>query len=425
MDLTLTPAQRDLTRLAYRLATERFAARAEKYDREASFPYEDFHDLREAGLLALCVPREHGGLGAGFETYCLVAEQLARGNASTALMYNMHCTTLLMMGEIADRMPLAPAARAAHERRRAALFREVVDRGVVYGQPHSEPVERGEADRLRVGGRRFGTRARRVDGGYVVTGRKFFVSLAGATDYYATPALLEGPEPWVDRTLYLSVARDAPGVEFQGDWDPMGMRATVSRDMVLTGVFVPEERSLLPPGGFGALYDSFPHGALSFSATFLGLMQAAYDFTLAYLTGRVPGGPGLQAEAPAKGYAVAQMLFTLEAARALFYRSISECRLDPPEEVEQRARAAHVLIQRGVVELTGEAIRVCGGRAMLKRYPLERYARDARAAALMRPWTQDIATQQAWEVALGIGPAAPRGAAGVPAAGGGPAAGAG
>ena len=43
---------------------------------------------------------------------------------------------------------------------------------------------------------------------------------------------------------------------------------------------------------------------------------------------------------------------------------------------------------------------------MLKRYPLERYARDARAAALMRPWTQDIATQQAWEFALGLGPAA-------------------
>jgi alkylation response protein AidB-like acyl-CoA dehydrogenase len=56
-----------------------------------------------------------------------------------------------------------------------------------------------------------------------------------------------------------------------------------------------------------------------------------------------------------------------------------------------------------VVELTGEAIRVCGGRAMLKRYPLERYYRDARASAVMRPWSQDIATQQAWETALGSG----------------------
>ncbi len=67
-------------------------------------------------------------------------------------------------------------------------------------------------------------------------------------------------------------------------------------------------------------------------------------------------------------------------------------------------------MQRTVVRVTQEAIRVCGGRAFLKRYPLERYARDARAAALMRPWTEEIAMRQAWESALGLG-----GAAGGPA----------
>ena len=70
--------------------------------------------------------------------------------------------------------------------------------------------------------------------------------------------------------------------------------------------------------------------------------------------------------------------------------------------VVQRARAAHVTVQRAVVAVTQEAIRVGGGRAFLKRYPLERYARDARAAALMRPWTQELAVQQAWQVALGL-----------------------
>jgi hypothetical protein len=64
-----------------------------------------------------------------------------------------------------------------------------------------------------------------------------------------------------------------------------------------------------------------------------------------------------------------------------------------------------VTIQKTVVELAAEAIRVCGGRAMLKRYPLERYLRDATASALMRPWTRDIATQQAWEAELGLAPA--------------------
>ena len=85
-----------------------------------------------------------------------------------------------------------------------------------------------------------------------------------------------------------------------------------------------------------------------------------------------------------------------------YYRAISEARVDAPADIVQRARAAAVTVHRSAVTVTQDAIRVCGGRAMLKRYPLERYARDARAGALMRPWTQEIATQQAWEAALGI-----------------------
>jgi alkylation response protein AidB-like acyl-CoA dehydrogenase len=403
MDLEPSPRQRQLTALARALAQERFAPRAEGHDREASFPFDDYADLHAEGLLGLCVPERHGGLGADFVTWCLVAEEIAQGNASTALTFNMHCLTMLMMGPFADGMPMAPAMRERHERRRAGKYREVVEDGAFYGQPHSEPVEEGETDTgLDVGGRRFGTTAQKVDGGYVVNGRKFFVSLGGCAPYYATPAIRLGDEPWIERTLYLQVPKDAPGVSFPGDWDAMGMRATVSRDMALENVFVPDDAEVLPPGVFGAMYNAFPHLPLGFSATFLGLMQAAYDGALAYLGGRMPGAPRLHTTAAAKGPAIADMLFSLEAARALYYRAISEARVDPPPEAVQRARAAHVSVQRAVVTLTQEAIRVCGGRAFLKRYPLERYARDARAAALMRPWTEEIATTQAWEAALSL-----------------------
>jgi alkylation response protein AidB-like acyl-CoA dehydrogenase len=401
MDMRPSPRQQELMDQAYELATDRFAQRAATYDREASFPFEDYADLHASGLLTLCVPEQYGGLGADLETYCLVAEQMARGNASTALTFNMHRLTMLMIGPFMEGIELPPEVQARHHELSAKRYREVVEKGVFYGQPHSEPVEAGSGDQLAVGGRRFGTRAERVEGGYLVNGRKFFVSLAGAAHYYATPALLVSDGPWEERTLYLAIPLDAPGVTFSGEWDPLGMRATVSRDMVLQDVLVPADAEILPPGVFGRLYQRRPHQFLGFSATFLGLMQAAYDFSIAYLTGRVQGAPGLQEEAPAREFSVAEMLFTLEAARALYYRAISEACLDPPVEAIQRARAAHVQVQRAVVQLTAEALRVCGGRAVLKRYPLERYYRDARASAVMRPWTQDIATQQAWGAALG------------------------
>src|SRR4029450_4009876 len=204
MDLSPSPRQRELIDLARVLSLERFARRAERHDREASFPFDDYADLRSSARLGLCIPAEHGGLGASYETYCLVAEQIAQGNASTSLTFNMHCLTMLMMGIIADPMPMPERIRERHEKLRAEKFREVVEKGAFYGQPHSEPVEQGQTDTaLTVGGRRFGTTARKVDGGYVVNGRKFFVSLAGAAPYFATPAIRLGDEPWIERTLYL------------------------------------------------------------------------------------------------------------------------------------------------------------------------------------------------------------------------------
>ena len=102
MHLQPSSRQRELIVLARRLARERFAARADRHDRDASFPFDDYADLRTEGLLALCVPERYGGLGADYETYCLVAEQLAQGNASTALTFNMHCLTMLMMPHAAS-----------------------------------------------------------------------------------------------------------------------------------------------------------------------------------------------------------------------------------------------------------------------------------------------------------------------------------
>ena len=403
MHLQPSSRQRELIALARRLARECFAPRADRHDREASFPFDDYADLRTEGLLGLCVPERYGGLGAGYETYCLVAEQLAQGNASTALTFNMHCLTMLMMGPIADDMAMPPAVRERHEKLRAAKFREVVEEGAFYGQPHSEPVEAGR-DRHQARCRRPALRHHRTEGRWRLCGQRAEVfclsgGLRRVLRHPCDPARARA----LDRAHPLSpVAKDTPGVSFPGEWDPMGMRATVSRDMLLQDVFVPDDAEVLPPGLFGAMYNAFPHLFLSFSATFLGLMQAAYDGAIGYLTGRMPGAPIPHTEIAAKGPAIAEMLFSIEAARAIYYRAISEAQVDAPLEAVQRARAAHVTVQRAVVTVTQEAIRVCGGRAFLRRYPLERYARDARAAALMRPWTEEIAMQQAWEAALGL-----------------------
>src|SRR5258705_1569982 len=105
MNLTPSARQQELTERARRLALDRFAPRAAAHDRDATFPFDDYADLRAAGFLGLCVPAKYGGLGADYETYCLVAAPLPPGNPSTPLTFNMHRLTMLMIGELAHATP--------------------------------------------------------------------------------------------------------------------------------------------------------------------------------------------------------------------------------------------------------------------------------------------------------------------------------
>jgi len=195
-----TPRRRELVSRIADLGPT-IAARADRYDREASFPHENFADLRSAGFLALCIPEEHGGLGADFTTYALVSEELGRHCGSTALTFNMHTATMILTGQIADELTMSDADREAHDRRRTAMWRGVVDDGHIHAQPFSEGRAPGETTG-------FATRAVPVDGGFRVSGRKIFASLSEAADRHNVTCMVEGE----DVIRFLGVPADAEGI---------------------------------------------------------------------------------------------------------------------------------------------------------------------------------------------------------------------
>ena len=96
----LTDRQVELTTLARQLGKRRFAHRASDLDRTASFPTENFQDLRDMGLLGICVPADLGGLGADFKTYMLVGAEIGRYCGATALTWNMHVCSSLWTGSL-------------------------------------------------------------------------------------------------------------------------------------------------------------------------------------------------------------------------------------------------------------------------------------------------------------------------------------
>ena len=106
-----------LNALARRLGKACFGPRAAEYDRDARFPTENYNDMRDAGLLGICVPKEHGGLGAGYRAYMTTAAEIGRYCGATALTYNMHVCSCLWTGPLSDDLEMSGEDRAAHQRR--------------------------------------------------------------------------------------------------------------------------------------------------------------------------------------------------------------------------------------------------------------------------------------------------------------------
>lgn len=386
-DTDLTPQQRSLLSLAHELGRTKFAPRAAGWDENASFPFANYDDLREAGLLAICVPQASGGAGADFATYMMVAAEIGRFCGATALTWNMHVSSTMWTGVLADGIPMTDAERAEHARRRELHFRRVVKDGAIYAQPFSE----GSA--AAAGRAPFGTTARKVGGGWVVNGRKIFASLSGAANYYGilcTEDRDDHPHDPRD-TLYLAVPATSEGLAISGEWNPLGMRGTVSRNLTFKEVFVSDDEQLMPRGVYFKGAQTWPAMFFTLAPTYMGLANAAYDFTVQYLRGEVPGEPPVKRRMyPTKQVAVAQMRIQLENLRSIFLRAVREARPNPSKDERMRLYAAQYTVMEGANDLARLAIRTCGGQSMMKHLPLERIYRDSRCGSLMLPWTAEL-----------------------------------
>jgi alkylation response protein AidB-like acyl-CoA dehydrogenase len=391
----LTAKQKQLVELAASLGRDKFAARAARYDSEASFPFENYADLRAAGLLALCVPEHYGGIGADFFTYCVVAAEIGRHCGATALTFNMHVCSCLWTGALADELDMTLEQRVEHETYRTQHFARIVRDGKLYAQPFSE----GSA--AAAGKAPFGTTATKTSQGWVVNGRKIFASLSGAADYYGTLCTEDRSGAGMRDTLYLAIPADASGLSITGDWDPLGMRGTVSRTLVLKDVLVPDSAQLMPRGVYFQAATRWPHMFSTLAPTYMGIAQAAYDFTVQYLRGEAPGTPSVKRRMyPTKQIAVAQMHVKLEQTRALFLRALADAKLDPSKDERLRAYAAQYTIMENANDLCQLAIRTCGGQSMLRSLPLERLYRDSRCGSLMLPWTAELCLDRIGREAL-------------------------
>ncbi len=373
MPINTSPLQDEIIETTRALAPT-FAARAPQHDRENTFSYENYDDLKRAGYHALTVPEEFGGRGAGLLDICLGQEELACGDGATALGIGMH---LGFIGRLAEE--LSWPARLWER-----VCTDIVQRGALINSAATEP-EMGSPSR----GGRPTTTARRVAGGWEITGRKTFTTMAPVLDYVVVLASVEPGDDAGDRGNFL-VERGTPGLSIDYTWDTIGMRATGSHDLVLDRVLVPEESRILPPAsrprGDGASGRGW--AALTLGAVYLGVASAARDHAATYAQERVPTALGKPiAELDDVQQNLGRMDLAIRSARSLLLQTAAEWdrRPEARRELAPDIAASKYLATNAALDVTDLAMRLAGGSALSKGLPFERLLRDARAGVYNPP----------------------------------------
>ena len=364
----------------------KFAERAPIHDKEASFPTQNYIDLRDAGFLKLVIPEDFGGYGFSLGEYATIGAEIGKYCGATALTFNMHTSSMMWLRFMFEMSNLTDDERKAFARMREIQFAKVVNDSAIFSQPISEGGTNWTSDPIK-------TSCRKVDSGWVINGFKKFASLAGHCDYYSIVCTenFEGKDPAHEDTMDFAVHKDAPGLSVVGEWDPLGMRGTSSRDLILKDVFVSEDDMMMPAGVFGKTLSQWPHMMATLTPAYMGISQAAYDFTVQYLRGETPGQPPIDRRVyPTKRAAVGRMFQKLTEMRCLWTAAFFEAGPFPTKAEVMRIYAAQFAVMEGVQELAALAIRTCGGQSMLKSLPIERIYRDSRCGALMLPYTTEI-----------------------------------
>ena len=390
MDFALSGEQQRLQQQCRELAAD-FATRSAAHDRDASHPVENYARLREAGFLALTIGKEWGGQGASFLDHTIAYEALGQGCPSTALAFNMHASVV---------MPLLQSDEVSAETKRRIADLAVNEHRLIAGN-FSEPVTTS-----LIGERPLKTRARRIDGGYRVTGRKMFASMLEAADFVLVMAYpQEATNP--SAGIILMLPREAAGRRVDANWDVLGMRATRSDSLMLDDCLLPESAAVFRSDDMRRFrHDNLNWFWGSYTPVYLGVAQAAFDELRRVMHERKPEGYDQPlAYHPDVRRHVAEMSADLEAARLITYRSawLSD-RDGPTQETTAALYRAKYAVGEAVSRITRTALTLSGAHGIFKTSRLEQLFRDG-ALGPLHPPPADFCLYNMGLYELGIDPA--------------------
>jgi len=356
--ITFTPEQEEFRRTVARFVDAEVVPQAEAVDERGEFPRDLFKRIGAQGWLGLRYPEKYGGADADMVTYCLFAEELARGSLSVAAAAAMQS----LMGTHF-------VYRHGTEALRAKYLAPALRGDLVATFALTEPNAGSDVANIA-------TRAERRGDHWVLRGTKTWVTSAPVADILTVAAKTSAERGMKNIALFLVDRNATRGVTLGKAIDKMAVRASVTGEIVLEDVEVPAEHLLGgETGGVELIGRILAEIRIMTAALSVGLMRAAYEAATAYARQRVAFGKPI-GEHQAIGFKLADMLTSIHAATLLTYQAAA--RLDAGRPIGREAAMAKLFASEAAVRVTDEAARVLGSYGLAMEYPVQRYFRDAR-----------------------------------------------
>ena len=360
MDFSLNEAERALVDLCRDFAQNEIAKRAPAAWEEARCPTDLLREMGGLGLLGMLIPEKWGGIGMSTVGFVAAMEQLGVADQSVAAAFQAHVT----IGSL-------PLYLFGDDDQRERWLRPLAEGRALGAFGLTEPDAGSDA-------RGIATRAEARDGGWLINGRKTFISNAGTDMSFGVTLLARvGPnEPGSSRYASFVVEKDTPGFTMGPKMRGIGWRGLDTRELFFDDVWVPGDHLVGDADmGLSQFLRTLEVGRISIAALSLSLTQAVLDLAADYARQRVQFGQPIS-KFQAVQFKLADMATELEAARWLTYRAASL--RDAGQPFQKEAAMAKLKASRLAAWAASEAVQIHGGLGYMLESPVARFYCDAK-----------------------------------------------
>jgi len=335
--------------------------RAAKIDATEEFPWDLVEAFGKQGFLSLLLPEQYGGTNGDLTSFCIVVEEIAKVCGSSSLII------------LAQGVGTLPILLGGNPSQKDFYFTEISEKNSLTAFALNESEGESEASSIK-------TRAEKQGKDYLISGRKCFVAHGSLAKFYSVFAVTR-PEHGAEGISAFLVEDGTPGLLFGKREEKIGMRGSVTTDVIFENCRVPQENRLGEEGkGWKIAMNTLNLSRPAMGAQAVGIAQGALDFAIHYANERIQFGKPISSF-QAIQFMIADMATRVEAARALVYKAAAQ--MDAKvEDTEKLSAISKYFASEIAMKVTTDAVQILGGYGYMKDYPVERMMRDAKVTQI-------------------------------------------